>query len=85
MVCSPCSLHHGKIGHELCVLVMAGEFKSKGMAVNALWPKTSTATSAVKSLLGGNELMRRSRKLSIVGDAAYRVFTKQASKLTGQF
>ncbi|NRB62285.1 MAG: hypothetical protein HRU40_04505 [Saprospiraceae bacterium] len=55
------------------------------MAVNALWPKTSTATSAVKSLLGGNELMRRSRKPSIVGDAAYRVFTKQASKLTGQF
>jgi len=31
-----------KFGMSMCVLGMAAEFQGKGIAVNALWPKTGT-------------------------------------------
>ena len=43
-----------KYGMSMCVLGMAEEFKDAGVAVNALWPRTSIATAAVKNLLGGD-------------------------------
>ena len=43
-----------KFGMSMCVLGMAGELRSKGIAVNALWPRTMIATAAVKNLLGGD-------------------------------
>ena len=42
-----------KYGMSMCVLGMAEEFRPAGIAVNALWPRTAIATSAVKNLLGG--------------------------------
>ena len=42
-----------KFGMSLCVLGMAGEFRSQGVAVNALWPRTTIATAAIQNLLGG--------------------------------
>lgn len=36
-----------KFGMSLCVLGMSGEFRDVGIAVNALWPRTSIATAAV--------------------------------------
>ncbi|NBC21989.1 MAG: SDR family NAD(P)-dependent oxidoreductase, partial [Gammaproteobacteria bacterium] len=45
-----------KFGMSLCVLGMAGEFRDKGVAVNALWPRTTIATAAVKNLLGGDDM-----------------------------
>ena len=42
-----------KFGMSLVVLGLAGEFRKQGVAVNALWPRTTIATSAVKNLLGG--------------------------------
>ena len=74
-----------KYGMSLIVRGLAGELRERGIAVNALWPRTTIATSAIKNLLGGDELMRRSRSPEIVADAAYRVFAKPARRFTGNF
>lgn len=73
-----------KFGMSLVVLGLAGELRLKGIAVNALWPRTTIATAAVRNLLGGDETIRRSRKPEIVADAAARIFEKPAS-FTGHF
>jgi citronellol/citronellal dehydrogenase len=73
-----------KFGMSLVVLGLAGELRPEGIAVNALWPRTTIATAAIKNLLGGDEIMRRSRSPDILADAAYRVFRKPAS-FTGNF
>ncbi len=74
-----------KFGMSLAVLGLAGEFRRKGIAVNALWPRTTIATAAVQNLLGGDALMRASRKPEIVADAAHAIFTTPARELSGQF
>jgi citronellol/citronellal dehydrogenase len=74
-----------KFGMSLVVLGLAGELRNKGIAVNALWPRSVIATAAVNNLLGGEALMRSARKPEIMADAAYALFTKPARELTGQF
>ena len=74
-----------KFGMSLAVLGLAGELRAKGIAVNALWPRTTIATSAVNNLLGGEALMRASRKPEILADAAHMIFCRDARTLTGQF
>jgi citronellol/citronellal dehydrogenase len=74
-----------KFGMSMCVLGMAGEFRRQGIAVNALWPRTTIATAAVQNLLGGDELTRRSRKPEIMGDAAYIIFNRSSREFTGNF
>ena len=73
-----------KYGMSMCVLGMAGEFREQGIAVNALWPRTTIATAAV-NMLGGDELMKHSRKPDIMADAAYAIFCKSSRKFTGNF
>src|SRR5258706_552632 len=58
-----------KYGMSLVVLGLAGELRDKGIAVNALWPRTTIATSAIKNLLGGERVMRMSRTPEIMADA----------------
>ena len=48
-----------KFGMSLVVLGLAGEQRGK-IAVNALWPRTTIATAAVRNLLGGDVLMNMS-------------------------
>ena len=72
-----------KFGMSLVVLGLAGELRGK-VAVNALWPRTTIATAAIKNLLGGDAMMRRSRKPEIIAEAAYRIFHKPKS-FTGNF
>src|SRR5262245_15614030 len=74
-----------KYGMSLVVLGLAGELRSKGIAVNALWPRTTIATAAVKNLLGGERVMRMSRTPEIMADAAYLVFQKPSRSFTGNF
>jgi citronellol/citronellal dehydrogenase len=74
-----------KYGMSLVVLGLAGELRGKGIAVNALWPRTTIATSAIKNLLGGDTIMRRSRTPDILADAACRIFAKPAKSFTGNF
>ena len=61
-----------KFGMSLVVLGLAGELREQGIAVNALWPRTTIATAAIKNLLGGDAVMRMSRTPEIMADAAYR-------------
>src|SRR6476646_9566131 len=74
-----------KFGMSMCVLGMAGEYKSAGIAFNALWPRTTIATAAVNNLLGGSNLMKASRKPEIMADAAYVIFNRPAKETTGNF
>jgi citronellol/citronellal dehydrogenase len=74
-----------KFGMSMCVLGMAGELRSAGIAVNALWPRTTIATAAIQNLLGGDAMMRGSRKPAIMGDAAYAIFMKPSRDFTGKF
>jgi len=73
-----------KFGMSLVVLGLAGELRGK-VGVNALWPRTTIATAAVKNLLGGDALMRRSRTPEIIAEAAARIFEKPAASFTGNF
>ena len=70
---------------SMCVLGMAEELKSDGIAVNGLWPRTAIATAAVKNVLGGEELMNISRTPEIMADAAYVILTKPSKEFTGNF
>ena len=72
-----------KFGMSLVVLGLAGELRGK-VAVNALWPRTTIATSAVKNIVGGDAIMRMSRTPEILADAAYAIFNKPKS-FTGNF
>jgi citronellol/citronellal dehydrogenase len=74
-----------KFGMSMCVLGMAGEFRKDGIAFNALWPRTTIATAAVQNLLGGDAMIRGSRKPEIMADAAYAIFNKPAKETTGNF
>jgi citronellol/citronellal dehydrogenase len=74
-----------KFGMSMVALGLAGELRPKGIAVNALWPRTVIATAAVQNLLGGDAVMRASRKPEILADAAWRIFNKPAKDFTGNF
>ena len=74
-----------KFGMSLCVLGMAEEFRAHGLAVNALWPRTVIATAAVMNLLGGEAVMRQSRKPEIMADAAHAILTRPSRGCTGNF
>jgi len=74
-----------KYGMSLAVLGLAGELKQDGIAVNALWPRTTIATAAIKNVLGGDALMRMSRTPEILADAAHLIFQQPAKTFSGNF
>lgn len=73
-----------KYGMSMCVLGMAAEFKGK-VGINALWPRTAIATAAVQNLLGGDEMIKGSRKPEILADAAHVILTRDAKTTGGNF
>jgi len=75
-----------KYGMSLCVLGMAGEFRADGIAINALWPRTIIDTAALQALptFGPRERLR-TRKQTIVADAAHVILTRESRSFTGQF
>jgi citronellol/citronellal dehydrogenase len=74
-----------KFGMSICVLGLSAEQRSAGIAVNALWPRTTIATAAVGNLLGGDAMMHASRTPDIMADAAHAIFVKPAREFTGHF
>jgi citronellol/citronellal dehydrogenase len=74
-----------KYGMSLCVLGMAAEFKSDGIAFNALWPRTGIATAAIRNALAGDEGMKHCRTVDILSDAAHMIFEKPAREFSGNF
>ena len=73
-----------KYNMSLCVLGMAAEYKGQ-IAVNALWPRTAIRTAAVKNVLGGDEMMKKSRDPKIMADAAHIILNKDKDKFSGNF
>ncbi|XP_071500596.1 hydroxysteroid dehydrogenase-like protein 2 [Diadema antillarum] len=75
-----------KYGMSLCVLGMADEFQTDGIAVNALWPRTAIWTAAMDMLGGGgDDTMKGCRKVDIISDAAYAIFLRDSKSYTGNY
>ena len=74
-----------KYGMSMIILGLAEELKQYRIAANALWPRTTIATAAVKNLLGGDFLVQRSRTPEIVADAAFYILQKPSFETTGNF
>ncbi|MBS0590431.1 MAG: SDR family oxidoreductase, partial [Proteobacteria bacterium] len=72
-----------KMGMSFVTLGLAAEFAGKGIAINALWPRTLIATDALNMIPGvdaGN-----GRKPAIMADAAHAILTRPAREATGKF
>lgn len=74
-----------KYGMSIVTLGLAKDLARAGVAVNSLWPETAIATAAVGNLLGGDEVIKRSRKPEIVADAAHAILTRPSRDCTGNF
>jgi citronellol/citronellal dehydrogenase len=72
-----------KYGMSLCVLGLAGELRAQGIAVNALWPRTTIATAAIRNILGGDELMRASRQPRDPGGRGLRDLPQAVPRIHG--
>ncbi len=72
-----------KYGMSMCVLGMAEEFKGRGVAVNALWPRTVIQTAALQAI--GAIRPEQCRTTEIMADAAHEVLTRDAKTCTGNF
>jgi len=75
-----------KFSMSMLVLGLSEELSGDGISVNGLWPATTIDTAAVRynEALGGEEMVRRSRKPKIVGDAAFLLMSK-SGEFTGEF
>jgi citronellol/citronellal dehydrogenase len=74
-----------KYGMSMCTLGMAEEFRDRGIAFNALWPRTGIATAAIRFALAGDEGMAMCRTPDIMADAAHAIFVRDARACTGRF
>lgn len=72
-----------KFNMSMMALAWAGEFKKDGIASNALWPRTTIDTAAVRNLLGGEALAKMSRTTDILADAAFYILSKTNLEYTG--
>lgn len=74
-----------KYNMSMIAMGLAEELKNDKIAANTLWPKTTIATAAVQNLLGGEALIKMSRKPEIIADAAYFILSRPSSICTGNF
>ena len=72
-----------KMGMSFVTLGLAGEFGPRGVAVNALWPRTVIATDAINMIPGVDA--RQCRTPQIVADAAHAVLVRDARGFSGNF
>jgi citronellol/citronellal dehydrogenase len=72
-----------KYGMSMCTLGHASEFRSHGIGVNSLWPRTVIATAALQMIPGLDA--HKARKPEIVADAAWWILTSDARATTGNF
>jgi NAD(P)-dependent dehydrogenase (short-subunit alcohol dehydrogenase family) len=72
-----------KYSMSMMALGWAAELKGDGVASNALWPRTTIDTAAVRNLLGGTMLANMSRTTDILADAVYFILSKPSAQCTG--
>jgi citronellol/citronellal dehydrogenase len=72
-----------KYGMSMCVLGHAEEFRTYGIAVNALWPRTVIQTAALQMIPGIRPENCRSPR--IMAEAAVLVLESDARTTTGNF
>lgn len=72
-----------KYNMSMMALGWSEEFRQYGIASNALWPRTTIDTAAVRNLLGGDALAKMSRKPDIIADAVYYILSKPSAECTG--
>jgi NAD(P)-dependent dehydrogenase (short-subunit alcohol dehydrogenase family) len=72
-----------KYNMSMMALGWSEEFKQYNIASNALWPRTTIDTAAVRNLLGGDTLAKMSRTTDILADAAYHILSKPSTECTG--
>jgi len=72
-----------KYGMSMCVLGHSEEFRSYGIAVNALWPRTVIQTAALQMIPGIKP--EHCRTPDIMADAAYAILNLDAASNTGNF
>jgi len=72
-----------KMGMSFVTLGLAGEFGPRGVAVNALWPRSIIATDAINMIPGVD--IAACRRPEIVADAAHAVLVRPAQGFHGRF
>ena len=72
-----------KMGMSFVTLGLAAEFGPRGVAVNALWPRTVIATDAINMIPGVDAA--GCRRPEIMADAAHAVLVREAAGFSGQF
>jgi citronellol/citronellal dehydrogenase len=72
-----------KYNMSMMTMGWAAELKQYNIAANALWPRTTIDTAAVRNLLGGEALANMSRTTDIIADAAFYIFSKEPAQCTG--
>ena len=72
-----------KYNMTMIALGLAAELKKDTVAANTLWPKTTIATAAVRNILGGEALIKMSRKPEIMADAAFYILRRPSAECTG--
>ena len=72
-----------KYNMSLMTMGWAKELEKDRIAANALWPRTTIDTAAVRNLLGGQMLVNMSRKPEILADAAYYILRRSSTQCTG--
>ena len=68
---------------SMFTLGWARELAKHKIAANALWPRTTIDTAAVRNLLGGEALANMSRKPEVLADAAYFILRRTSTECTG--
>jgi citronellol/citronellal dehydrogenase len=72
-----------KYNMSMMAIGWAEELKKYNIASNALWPKTTIDTAAVRNLLGGETLAKMSRTPQVLADAAFFILNRNPAQCTG--
>jgi citronellol/citronellal dehydrogenase len=72
-----------KYNMSMMTIGWAKELKKDRIAANALWPRTTIDTAAVRNLLGGQVLANMSRTVDILADAAYYILRQPSTECSG--
>ena len=73
-----------KFGMSMCMLGMAREFATDGIACNCLWPRTTIATAAIENNFP-EEVLNASRHPAIVADAAHAILLRDSKTCSANF